>query len=124
MSRCIAGVLVLAGVCLVGAAAAAPGPRAAIPRDPAVLARTLVETKADLARAIDAWRDSGELRTPDDVTLNALYEQRIELLLAARPRLAGMTLRQLPGGIAAQVRTDLVAKRELWRLTPVSRRRR
>jgi membrane-bound lytic murein transglycosylase B len=61
---------------------------------------------------------------PDEVTLDALYEQRIELALARRPRLAEATLRRLPGRIASQVGTNLAAKRELWRLTPVSRRRR
>jgi membrane-bound lytic murein transglycosylase B len=126
MSRGIAcGALAAVVVCLAcGAAISAPGPRAAIPREPAVLARKLSETKMDLARAIDAWRAGGGSRTPGDVTLNALYEQRIELLLAARPPLATATLSRLSAGIAGQVRTNLAAKRELWRLTPISRRRR
>jgi membrane-bound lytic murein transglycosylase B len=125
MSRRVAcGALAVVVACLAGGAAlAAPGPRAAIPREPTVLARTLAQTKTDLARAIDGWRAGGGSRVPDDVTLNALYEQRIELLLAARPRLATATLARLPDGIAGQVRTNLAAKRELWRLTPVSRRR-
>jgi membrane-bound lytic murein transglycosylase B len=126
MRRCLAcGALAVIAAGLAGIAArAAPKPDAPIPTDSAVLARTLVETKTDLARAIDAWRAGGAPRTPDEVTLDALYEQRIELALAGRPRLAEATLRRLPGLIASQVRTNLVAKRELWRLTPVSRRRR
>jgi membrane-bound lytic murein transglycosylase B len=105
-------------------AGAAPGPRAAIPREPAALARTLVETKTELARAIDAWRAGGGLMMPPEVTLNALYDQRIELLLAARGQLERATLRRVPAAIARGVRSDLAAKRELWRLTPVTRRRR
>jgi membrane-bound lytic murein transglycosylase B len=105
-------------------AGAAPGPRAAIPREPAALARTLVVTKTDLARAIDAWRTGGALMMPHEVTLDALYDQRIELLLATRPQLERATLRRVPAVIAYGVRTNLAAKRELWRLTPVTRRRR
>jgi membrane-bound lytic murein transglycosylase B len=112
-------------MCLAATAAqAAPDPDAPIPKEPAVLARTLVQTKADLARAIDSWRSGGESRTPDEVTLDALYVQRIELALAARKHLANATLRRLPAAIAGEVRSNLVAKRELWRLTPVSRHRR
>ncbi len=103
---------------------AAPGPRAAIPRDPAALARTLVNSKTELARAIDAWIAEGAPRPPDEVTLDALYDQRIELLLAARPGLARQTLQRVPAGIARALRSNLTAKRELWRLTPATRRRR
>ena len=74
-----------AAVAVAASAHAAPGPRAPIPREPATLARTLVSTKAELASAIDSWRTSGAARTPSEVTLDALYCQRIELLLAARP---------------------------------------
>jgi hypothetical protein len=123
--RVVCGALVVVVACLIGGVGrAAPGPRAPIPREPTLLARTLVRTKTDLGRAIDAWRVGGDTRQPGDVTLNALYDQRIELLLAARGRLADATLARLPGPIAGQVRTNLVAKRELWRLTPVTRRRR
>jgi membrane-bound lytic murein transglycosylase B len=118
---------ILVGVAAIGVAAsarAAPGPQAPIPHDPAALARKLVSTKADLAREIDAWRASGESRVPDGVTLDALYDQRIELLLAERPRLARSTLQRVSPNLAAVVRTNLIAKRELWRLTPRTRRRR
>jgi hypothetical protein len=102
----------------------APGPRAPIPRDPAALARTLVDTKSNLQRAIDAWLGRGQPRPSDEVTLEGLYDQRIELLLAAHPALTRATLRRVPAGIAREVRTNLTAKRELWRLTPVTHRRR
>ena len=103
---------------------AAPGPRAAIPRQPAALARTIVDSKTELASAIDAWTADGAPRPPDEVTLDALYDQRIELLLAARPGLARATLQRVPAGIARLLRSNLTAKRELWRLTPATRRRR
>jgi membrane-bound lytic murein transglycosylase B len=109
---------------LAALARTAPGPRTAIPREPAALARALVQTRIDLARAIDAWRARGEPRTPAEVTLEALYDQRIELLLAAKPWLARATLRRVPAATAQEVRTNLAAKRELWRLTPVTGRRR
>jgi len=119
---------VLAGLaCLILCAAsltrAALGPGAPIPRKPAALARVLVKTKTGLARAVDEWRSGGG-GVPPEVTLDALYDQRIELLLAARPRLARATLRRVPAGTARVVRTNLAAKRELWRLTPVTRSRR
>jgi len=119
---------VLAGLaCLILCAAsltrAALGPGAPIPRKPAALARALVKTKTELARAVDEWRSGGG-GVPPEVTLDALYDQRIELLLAARPRLARATLRRVPAGTARVVRTNLAAKRELWRLTPVTRSRR
>jgi membrane-bound lytic murein transglycosylase B len=114
----------IAAIVVAASARAAPGPHAPIPREPAALARELVSTKIELARGIDAWRASGESRTPDEVTLDALYDQRIELLLAERQGLARATLHRVSPGIAAVVRTNLIAKRELWRLTPRTRRRR
>jgi membrane-bound lytic murein transglycosylase B len=111
-------------VAVAASARAAPGPHAPIPREPAALARALVSTKTELARGIDAWRASGELRTPEEVTLDALYDQRIELLLAERQGLARATLQRVSPDIAAVVRTNVIAKRELWRLTPPTRRRR
>jgi membrane-bound lytic murein transglycosylase B len=114
----------ISAILVVASARAAPGPHAPIPREPGALARALVSTKTELARGIDTWRVSGESRTPDDVTLDALFDQRIELLLAERQGLARSTLQRVSPGIAAVVRTNLIAKRELWRLTPRTHRRR
>jgi membrane-bound lytic murein transglycosylase B len=107
-------------------AAAAPAPNAPVPHDAAGIAGALETTERDLGTAVDTWleRDGGRSGPPEDVTLNALYSQRIELLLARKPRLATATLRRLPRGLAAEARTNLIAKRELWRLTPTTRRRR
>src|SRR2546421_878274 len=120
--------MVLPGLAVILAAAtvlAAPPPNAPIPHDAADLAHALVSTKQELSRDVDGWRATGaRSAAPDELTLNALYEQRIELALAQKPRLANATLARLPTGLARELRTNLAAKRELWRLTPVSHRRR
>jgi hypothetical protein len=125
--RIFVALAVVFGSIVVSAASSernAPGPRAPIPRDPARLARTLADTRLNLQRAIDVWLGRRQPRPPDEVTLDALYDQRIELLLAANPGLARATLQRVPTGIADEVRTNLAAKRELWRLTPATHRRR
>jgi hypothetical protein len=66
------------------ALAAPPPPSAPIPREPATLARTYEATTRDLADAVDRWRASEARRVPGDVTLYALYQQRILNLLAER----------------------------------------
>jgi membrane-bound lytic murein transglycosylase B len=106
------------------AAGAAPPPNAPIPRDPSALAQALTRTKHDLDAAIDAWRASRAPRPTNDVTLEALYEQRIQLTLAQRRDLSRAVVRRLPPALAREVATNLAAKRELWRLTPKSHRRR
>jgi membrane-bound lytic murein transglycosylase B len=117
--------LLSSAVLFTQAAGSAPPPRAAIPRDPAQLAQTIVRTKHDLDAAVDAWTKSGARgRPPHEVTLNALYEQRIELLLARRRQLARATVARLPSRLAGELSANLAAKREFWRLTPVTRRKR
>ena len=104
--------------------AGAPPPSAPISREPARLAAALSETTQDLDAAIDRWLAVGSPAPSREVTLYTLYTQRIELLLVQRRSLARMTLSQLSPAFAAEVRTNVAAKRELWRLTPVSRKRR
>src|SRR4051812_45626557 len=118
------GLACVAACALASLVRAAPGPRASIPREPAALARTVMETKNELGRAIDAGVAAGGSRPPSEGTLDALSHHRIELLLAGRPGLASATLRLVPAAIARQVQTNLTAKRELWRLTPSTHRRR
>ena len=83
-------------------------------------------TQRDLDSGIEAWLGSAGARAepPEDVTLNALYAQRIELVLAQRPSLARVTLRRLRPSLRGELQSNLVAKRELWRLTPRTHRRR
>jgi hypothetical protein len=100
---------------------AAPRPDAAIPREPQALARRLAETHAALAEAIDRWRTDGDLGVhppPRDVTLWALHQQRIHLLLTSRRTLAGQVLEGLPAKPAAHLRATFRARRGLGKITP------
>jgi transglycosylase-like protein with SLT domain len=77
---------------------------------------------AALRRSVDAWRGKGS--PPGEVVLGVLYEQRAYRLLAARPRLAHSTIRQLPRRMALITRDAVTALRDLRRLAPPPRRRR
>jgi len=54
---------------------------------------------------------------PIRVTLEVLYEQRIERELAAQPRLAHAVIARLPATTADAVRDEVTAQRELQRLS-------
>ena len=95
-------------------AAPPPLPGAPIPRQPAALAAKLDSTLRDLNAAVDRWQGL-TARPPADVTLEALYEQRISILLSEKPRLATAVFRRVLA--ARQVRRDVVARRELRRLS-------
>jgi soluble lytic murein transglycosylase-like protein len=92
---------------------AAPPPNAPIPREPAALAARLHSTSQDLGVAIDRWRPRTG-RVPEDVTLYALYQQRILLLLSGRPNLASAVFSRLRG---SPLRGEVLARRELGRLS-------
>jgi hypothetical protein len=99
----------------------APRPDAAIPREAQPLADGLVEAHAALAQAIDGWRTEGDLGAhppPRDVTLWALHQQRIHLLLTSRPALAQRVLEHLPAKPAAHLRATFRARRGLGKITP------
>ena len=102
-----------------------PAPDAPIPREPAALAERLTTTHRALNEAIERWRADGDPARsvpPRDVTLLALHEQRIHLLLSNRRPLAARVLARTPGRIAAHVRGTLRAKRDLNALyVPVTR---
>src|SRR5688572_4024846 len=106
-------------------AEAPPAPNSAIPRRPAALAERLTTTHRQLDSAIERWRTEGDVRRgapPSDVTLYALDEQRIHLLLSKRRALAARVLDHLPGRVAAHARATLRAKRALNALyVPVTR---
>lgn len=109
-------------------ARALPSPEQPISRRPGTLARALTETTHALRRAIERWRTDGDPARgdpPRDVTLLALYQQRIYLLLTDRPRLGDRTLAKLNGSVRAEARDTLGARRSLKRLsgsTPRTRR--
>ena len=101
---------------LIAAAALAPAPGAAIPRDPEALAERLTVTQRELDRAVDSWREGGDPAKgspPQDVKLLALHQQRIHILLSGRPRLARRVLAEVPGRVAAHARATLRARRKL-----------
>ena len=95
------------------AGAAPPPPDAPVPRDPPRLAARLATTTRDLRVAINRWRATKSPAPPEDVTLDALYEQRIYIVLSANPRLSRAVLRRLPAGIARDARDEIYARREL-----------
>ena len=105
-----------------------PAPHQPLSRDPARLARALTATTTDLRAAIERWLAEGDPARggpPDDVTLLALHQQRIYLLLTGRPRLAARTAQLLRGTVRAEARDTLTARTKLKRLAgPVVRRRR
>jgi membrane-bound lytic murein transglycosylase B len=94
-----------------------PPPGAPIPRDPVALAARLETTTRDLADAVDRWRASGGRRVPEDVTLDALYQQRILILLGEKRRLSAAVLRRLPPRDARPVGSEVLARRGLGRLS-------
>lgn len=63
-----------------------PAPNAPIPQSAGRLAATLSQTERSLDRAIDRWDKASP--PPRDVTLLALYEQRMIRVLGERPSLA------------------------------------
>jgi hypothetical protein len=100
---------------------APPAPDASIPRDPQVLADRLTATHGALAAAIERWRTEGDLgahQPPREVTLWALHQQRIHLLLTGRPRLSRDALPRLPANVAAHTRATFRARRGLGKITP------
>jgi membrane-bound lytic murein transglycosylase B len=97
-------------------AVAGPPPRAPIPDRPAALTAAFVRTTNKLHAALARWR--GTSQPPPEVTLPALYQQRIERLLSRNEPLGRAVITRVPSQLAAHVRDDVVAHRELARLTP------
>jgi soluble lytic murein transglycosylase-like protein len=87
-----------------------------IPERPAAVAAALVNTTSALHVALARWH--GTSRPPAEVTLPALYQQRIERLLSRNEPLSRAVIGRLPSQLAARVRDDVAAHRELARLTP------
>src|SRR5262245_62523794 len=109
--------IALFGVLAVWAGSIAPPPGAPIPLRPAPLAGRLAETERALADAVAAWSTAASPRPPLDVTLDALYEQRILIVLSERPRVAAAVFRRLPPLYRGRVRRGVLARRGLGRLS-------
>jgi membrane-bound lytic murein transglycosylase B len=88
-----------------------PAPDAAIPSHPARLAAVLTTTTRSLRDALGRWSAAGAL--PDDVTLLALYQQRMIRAMTSRRVLGDMTLAQLPVDVRGEARDTVLARREL-----------
>ena len=100
-----------------------PRPDAPLPRWPAALAERLTQTELALAEAIARWRSDGDLAAyppPSDVTLLALHQQRIHLLLTGRERLAERVEALLTPRAAAHLRATFRARRGLEKITPAT----
>jgi hypothetical protein len=108
------------GLLGVGLALALPAPNAAIPSSVRPLAATLIRTEQSLDAAIDRWDKTTE--PPHDVTLLALYEQRIIRVLGERPKLARAVVQLDPAAaddVAARVDLKaLVASGPVPRASP------
>jgi membrane-bound lytic murein transglycosylase B len=104
----------------VGLALTLPAPNAAVPASARPLAATLTQTERSLNRAIDHWDKSAP--PPRDVTLLALYEQRIMRVLGERPKLARAVVKLDPAvadDVAARVDLNtLVATGPVLRARP------
>jgi membrane-bound lytic murein transglycosylase B len=110
----------LLALALVGPPAAPPGPNAPIPTRPSAVAAALEQATASLHAAIHDWRAGAAARgrTPRDVSLWALYQQRLFLALTYDAEL-GRRMRPLLG---REARETLAARQALVRLTPPTRR--
>jgi transglycosylase-like protein with SLT domain len=88
-----------------------PAPDEALPRSPGALARALTDTSRRLRSAIGGWDATGGV--PRDVTLLALYQQRMLRLMTARRVLGDATLARLAGDVRADARATVLARRDL-----------
>ena len=117
LERRLAVATLAAAVLFVPAGRAAPAPKAPIPHEPALLARTLATTTDELGAAIDRWHPKSSA-APDDLVLLALYQQRMYRALAGNAQLSRATVKLLPRDLARVAADLLAAHRELHRLTP------
>ena len=100
-----------------GAHAQAPAPDEPLPAVSIVLADRLAEVTDDTNAAAGAWLASGAGGPPpDEVTLGALYQQRVYRTLARKPASAARVSRALPARHRAALRDTVAALRSLFRL--------
>jgi membrane-bound lytic murein transglycosylase B len=114
--RLMVAVAALALVPTAGASAP-PAPRAPLPKSAAAVAAAIESTDASVREAVDNWRAVGG-SVPREVTLYALYQQRLYRLLSRDEALARSTFARLPRPLAAFARDVVTAHRELVRITP------
>jgi len=108
----------LCALALCSSATAQPPPNEPLPRTSTETAQALVDTTARLRFEIDAWRAAGAAKPTEDVTLDALYQQRIYRLLSRETTLARATFPKLAPALAGFARDIVTAHRELVAITP------
>ena len=108
-------------IAVAAAFSAAPAHDAPLPRTSAGFARELASTTRALDTEIHAWlrtRPAVGARPPDEVTLHALYQQRIYRELRRRPSLAARVVARVPARLRQAARDNIAAGRSLVRLAP------
>ena len=98
-----------------------PAADAALPRTASAIADSLATTTRDLEARIRSWlrSDPGVAgRPPAEVTLDALYQQRIYRHLRRRPDLAARVVAAMPARLRQQARDNVAAGRSLLELAP------
>lgn len=94
----------------------APRPHRDIGARPARIETELERVTRALRRSIDRWVTDGRPnreRLPDEVVLQALYQQRIYRRLSAAPRLAERVIARLDKPLAAEARANVTAGQKL-----------
>jgi membrane-bound lytic murein transglycosylase B len=99
---------------------AAPPPNAALPSTPAGFAAALTEHTEALHAGVVGWRGRGPV--PEEVELEALYQQRLYIHLTTRPGLSSAVLSRLRGRLRREAEATLAARAALVRLTPPTRK--
>ncbi len=102
-----------------------PAPDAPVPTTAAGIAHALAVATLALRASIDAWEAAGgigEWPPPRRVVLQALYQQRLYRALGREPALASRVIARLPGGVAAEARTNVAAGTKLFSLVHATRR--
>src|SRR4051794_13899459 len=92
---------------------APPAPHEPIPASPARVATRLAEVDRQMRAGIDG-----------DITLQALYEQRVYRRLASRPRLGLAVIRRLPASMRPEARDTVSGLHALFTLTSYATERR
>jgi membrane-bound lytic murein transglycosylase B len=85
------------------------------------MADGLAATTRDLESRVRAWRRAQagpDATPPQEVTLDALYQQRIYRYLRQHPALAARVIAAVPARLRQQVRDNVAAGRSLVRLMP------
>ena len=87
-------------------------------------ADALASTTRDLEARIRSWqreRPSVAARPPEEVALDALYQQRIYRYLRRHPSLTTRVIAAMPGRLRRQARDNVAAGRSLLKLAPKKR---